>query len=194
MVSRLDSLTSSATGHGTWTQRDDYGIDGTTYPGALAFADVDNDGDIDILIGGVLHRNTPANTPPMVAEPGAGSVDSQVSGAIMLSVFGDVDGDGSVDVIVGEDSQGVRVDPSTSQPVADGSAITLRLFLNDGSGGFTGATSLSYDASFASLAVTGTHAQFVDFNGDGSKYSARTRAAYETTHTSLVPRKGALRS
>ena len=95
----LRVLLNDPRGRGDWTRRDDLGLSGdtggiATHAGAVAVADVDNDGDADVLIGGILHRNTPANPTPFAAETGAGTIRAAVDTAtstndiIDMSVFG----------------------------------------------------------------------------------------------------------
>ncbi|MEO0478303.1 MAG: VCBS repeat-containing protein [Planctomycetota bacterium] len=114
----------------------------------LAAADIDADGDVDLIFGnhfdfvpnllflndgnGVFTDATSTSLPP----------DSDWAGS---AAFGDVDGDGDLDLVVGnEQSQN-------------------RLYLNDGTGVFTDATSTSMPAdSDRSLATV-----LGDFDGDG---------------------------
>ena len=91
----------SASGLGTWS--------------APAFADLDNDGDLDVLVGTntsqlLYFENTgSASTPVFVQRTGAADpFNGADSGYMAKPAFADVDGDGDLDVVVGDHYGEVR--------------------------------------------------------------------------------------
>lgn len=122
--------------------------------GSISVADVDDDGDLDVLIVGdtadsnggssngyesILYLNDGSGG---FTDAGAG-----LAGASGDSAFGDVDNDGDPDlVIVGADQ--------SNQP-------TATLYINDGQGGFTDS-----GATLTGLRATQSAVLFVDVDGD----------------------------
>jgi hypothetical protein len=136
---------------------------GKNNPAASLWADVDNDGDADLLVANsdvlrsskypaapiehsVLYRND-RNWKFSVAE---GQAFATPSYPAISAAFGDVDNDGDLDLFLG--SHVYQVDPRPDW-----------LFLNDGKGHFTLAPQ-----TFPTHTETATGAAFADFNGDGN--------------------------
>jgi hypothetical protein len=136
---------------------------GKNNPAASVWADVDNDGDPDLLVANsdvmrlskypappiehsVLYRNE-RNWKFAIADGQAFAVPSYPA---ISAAFGDVDNDGDLDLFLG--SHVYQVDPRPDW-----------LFINDGKGRFT----LSVQP-FPTHTETATGAAFADFNGDGN--------------------------
>lgn len=129
---------------------DDFTADGKlggTAVAAVAAADVDRDGDVDVLTGAgstlTLYRNDGAGR--FTADPAAITGVGFVS-AVSALAFGDLDANGSVDVVVGQ------------------TAAPLRAFVgNPGGGGtFTGAPGVLADVDVSAHAL-----RLADADGDG---------------------------
>ena len=106
------------------TDSADCGRCGSSSTRAVALADVDSDGDLDLVIG---HANNQSNE--LLLNTGSGSFSASfntsfpvVGSNTTALVFGDVDGDGDVDLVI-----------------ANGGGMGQRneLMLNDGVGGFS---------------------------------------------------------
>ena len=115
--------------------------------GSVASADVDNDGDMDILITG-----TPPVTTTLYKNNGFGTFTASIQPAIVnvyagAAQFADVDNDGDQDLLI---------TGNTSQTVT-----TANLYINDGMGNFTLASGTPFEASF------GGDIDFGDIDGDG---------------------------
>ncbi len=116
--------------------------------GAIAFADVDGDGDQDFLLTGStastriakLYLNDGTGTFSEIATPFSPVFDSAVA-------FADVDGDGDQDVLLSGDSSGGRI---------------LRLYLNNGIGIYT----LSPNATFTGINSASLAVADIDNDGD----------------------------
>jgi len=121
--------------------------------GSVAFSDVDNDGDEDVLITGRLETN--AGVSKLYLNNGQG-IFTEVSGTPFEDVdfsgiaFADVDGDNDQDVMISG---------------ASGSSFfpTCKLFLNNGSGVFTESTSSDFER------VTNSAIAFADIDGDNDQ-------------------------
>ncbi len=154
LVTGYDGSTGTATlylgdGNGGFTEAD-AGLTGVSN-GSTSIADVDGDGNQDLLITGD-NSDSSAN-PTMTLYLGDGTGGFTEAGAALTSVqnssssIADVDGDGSQDLLItGEDSSGTP---------------TATLYLGDGTGGFTeaGAGLTGVDEGSTSIA---------DVNEDGN--------------------------
>lgn len=114
--------------------------------GNVAPADIDLDGDIDILVTGTppvtttLYKNDGLGNFSAIAQP---EIINVYSGA---AKFADIDMDGDPDLLI---------TGNTSSPAA-----TANLYINDGNGGFTLSTANTLEASF------GGDVDFGDIDGD----------------------------
>ena len=135
---------------------------GTPFTGvhqsAVAFADIDGDGDQDVLIAGALENPglfESASFIGLYTNDGAGNF-TLVNGTPFIGVgqgtinFGDVDGDGDQDVLISGQPSG-----------GQGTANLTNLFINDGAGTFTVALSTPFPGIYESAA------DFGDVDGDG---------------------------
>jgi len=100
---------------------------------AIKAADIDGDGDLDILTGGAYHTQL-----VLFKREAGGWVDAtaqlpQQATSIGDIEFGDVDGDGDLDILLAEWG---ATDPGASNYQGG----RTRLYLNDGSGNFTDVT------------------------------------------------------
>ncbi|QQW30644.2 VCBS repeat-containing protein [Arthrospira sp. PCC 9108] len=120
------------------------------YLSSVATADFNGDGDIDILLTGRDSSNNPISR--VYLNDGSGgfthATNISLTGVYRSSVAtADFNGDGDIDILLtGMDSSNNRIS---------------RVYLNDGSGGFTHATNISL--TYVDLSSVAT----ADFNGDG---------------------------
>ncbi|MEL6371032.1 MAG: CRTAC1 family protein [Pseudomonadota bacterium] len=135
---------------------DDVNIMVRQFAGGAASGDLDNDGDLDILVlrgnlePNILYRNETGSTFTDIAAASgiANSLGPNTNGRHSGATFADLDGDGDLDVLLG----GLEGDPT-------------KIYLNDGFGAFTDATAgsgldlLSSDYT-VSMALG-------DYDGDG---------------------------
>jgi len=122
-------------GSGNFTEVTDTPFVGVS-DGSVAFSDIDNDGDQDILITGYsldyepiskLYLNNGNNNFVAVTNtPFVGVMNSSIA-------FADVDNDGDMDVFI---SGNINTNPKTSLGIEISSKISS-LYLNDGTGNFT---------------------------------------------------------
>ncbi len=124
---------------------------------SIAFADVDSDGDSDMLLTGAPPIGTPIAN--LYLNDGMGAF-TQVVGTPFPKVqyssvaFADVDGNGSQDVLItGEEWLG--------SPIA-------KLYINDGSGSFTEVAGLEFEG------IKNGSVAFADIDGNGTKDLALT--------------------
>ncbi|MEM6395019.1 MAG: T9SS type A sorting domain-containing protein [Bacteroidota bacterium] len=125
-------------------------FDGVDF-GSIAFADVDSDGDEDVLITGLIG---PASISKLYTNDGMGSFNEMTSTSfenvfISSVAFADVDGDGDEDVLMtGEKSCGL---PDT------------KLYINDSMGSFSEMADTPFDN------VLDGSIAFADVDGDGDE-------------------------
>ncbi len=115
--------------------------------GDVTFADVDGDGDPDVLVIG--YGENFSDEAQLYKNDGTGQfspADSGISGLGYSSMdFADVDNDGDLDLLIAGQSS---------------ASVSTRLYLNDGTGDFT----LSNNSSFQS--ITFSNVGFADVDGD----------------------------
>jgi len=130
-------------------------ISGTPFVGvyysSVAFADIDGDTDLDVLItggdlGGTFYTNLYTNDGSGVYTLVSGTPFDDVAGGSIA--FADVDADGDQDVLI------------TGIIAIEGIA---KLYTNDGSGGYTLVTGTPFDGVFYSFVA------FSDVDGDGDQ-------------------------
>lgn len=122
--------------------------------GSMAFADVDGDGDQDVLIAGDDSFSANMQVTELYTNDGFGEY-TKVAGTLFDGVddsaiaFADVDGDGDQDVLItGQNSSSVQI---------------AKLYQNDGSGGFTEVSGTPFDG------VLWSSVAFSDVDGDGDQ-------------------------
>ncbi|GAB5495994.1 MAG: hypothetical protein Phyf2KO_10740 [Phycisphaerales bacterium] len=116
--------------------------------------DVDNDGDLDLVLANVAWSGADP-TDRLLLNDGAGNFtrSDHFPADSVFSVdadFADIDSDGDLDIITAN--------------LGPGAAIPIRIYINDGSGGFTNATN---DLVKPMNLVHGIDVECVDINGDG---------------------------
>lgn len=89
-------------------QTNPFGIDSVTYWAIPAFADLDGDGDMDLLVGeyeGSMQyfENTGSSLNPAFASPQVNPFGLDSTIYLSLPAFADLDGDGDEDLLVGEE-------------------------------------------------------------------------------------------
>jgi hypothetical protein len=135
-------------GSGGFTEATGTPFDGVEHS-SIAFADVDGDGDQDVLVTGEYSFLQPMSK--LYTNDGSGGF-TEVLGTPFDDVrnssiaFADVDGDGDPDVLITGLSSNGRI---------------AKLYTNDGSGGFTEVTSTPFDG------VEHSSIAFADVDGDG---------------------------
>lgn len=135
----------------------DFGVQYDIQKGDFAVADIDNDGDLDIVFSGENNGNTEKGA--ILINDGLGNFTEQV-GERVIKIgkggninYGDIDGDGDLDIIFA--GWGTSSSPNSSKGIA----------LNNGQGIFTLANTTEYPIN--TVAQTMTSAGFADFNLDG---------------------------
>ena len=123
--------------------------------GSIDFADVDNDGDLDVLISG--SNNAPAYFTNLYLNDGTGNFTLDTTtpfpGQSGFCAFADVDGDDDLDFLMvgGVINASFSLIPHTA------------LYLNDGSGGFTEDTGTALEDMMAGPF------EFIDIDNDGDQ-------------------------
>ena len=119
-------------------------------PTAVVLADIDNDGDLDLLTTNQGTASNPAGVVNVSRNSGTGSFGAYTSVAVGLQptelVLADVDGDGGLDLLTAN---------------TGGASLSLRL--NNGSGNFGGTTTLALPAGST---PSGLRAGDLDADGD----------------------------
>jgi len=133
--------------------------------GKSIFADIDGDGDQDLLLSGYNDSNVPSSK--LYTNNGSGTFTELVGSGIQDvgyndAVFTDIDNDSDSDIVlVGY----------------NGSVSIAKLYLNDGSGSFTEITGLPFvGVSDGSIAIA-------DFNGDNKKDVLVSGSSFGTIST-----------
>jgi len=124
--------------------------------GDIVLGDVDNDGDLDVFIGGEQRIGPNAQKGGLYINDGAGNftkVDCPaLPGWHTAAAFGDIDGDGDLDLLF-----------SGHKNVGIPEANARGLAINDGQGNFT----LADPGQYPSLQMLSPSVSFADFNNDG---------------------------
>ena len=137
---------------GVFTLLEDESIEGVE-DGSVAFADVDGDGDEDVLVSGSVSNVERISS--LYINDGSGNFDldpnTPFDGVRFGSVgFSDIDGDSDMDVLITGLSSG---------------GIIAKLYANDGAGNFALVMNGSFDTFFTE--VTGSSIAFSDVDNDG---------------------------
>ena len=140
-------------GLGAFSEAQDTAFEGADFS-SIAFADVDGDGDEDVLITGKNDRFSTTLISRLYKNEGFGvfteALNTSFEGVWQSSIaFSDVDGDGDEDVVITGDGDG--------RPIA-------KLYLNDGDGVFSEEQG---NPSFESVGVSSL--AFSDVDGDGDE-------------------------
>lgn len=105
-------------------EQNPFGLAPTGFLSKPAFADLDGDGDLDLLTGWIytggyqFFENTGSATAPAFAAPVAGPFGLSSPGLVGFPTLGDVDNDGDVDMISGTYADGFRFYENTGTPTA----------------------------------------------------------------------------
>ena len=141
---------------------------------SIAFADIDGDNDLDVLITGLNSSND--HLTKLYTNDGSGSFtevfDTPFEGVIVSSIaFADVDGDNDIDVLI--------------TGLTDSFFSIAKLYANDGTGSFTEITDTPFEGiSFSSIA-------FADVDGDNDQDVLITGLANSFSHiTKLYTNNG----
>lgn len=121
----------------TFAVQNPFSIAPSTGIASPTFADLDNDGDLDLLTGeydGILHyrENTGTATAPIFAAPIANPFGLSATYYLALPTLGDIDNDGDFDLLVGEyygnlqffENTGTATAPSFAAPVMNPFGLT----------------------------------------------------------------------
>ena len=131
----------------------------TRYNGGASWGDYDGDGDQDLFVTlrnngmNVLYRNIGGG---MFDQPGLGEIGELAAENMVAvqAIWADIDNDGDLDLYVAN---------RATVPVAGGSPVPDRLYLNDGNGSFTRTAIAGTDGA----GVWPNSGSLVDFDNDG---------------------------
>ncbi len=175
MFSRISTLYTND-GSGNFTEKAGNSFDGVI-DGSAAFADVDGDGDQDVVIAGAV---TSAETPSLqqYVNDGQGNFAKQPRASFTgvrscATAVADVDGDGDQDIVV------------TGRTSNDGT--TASLYVNDGAGSFRAMGITDFEGIYRSAVA------FADVDGDGDQdaiMSGRTAVTGGNLLTELFINEG----
>jgi len=141
-------------GNGNFTEVNNTPFTGVTNS-SIAFADIDNDNDQDVIITGKTSDSMTSGTTKLYTNDGNGNfVEVSNNGLISIDsgsvVFGDIDGDNDKDLLL----TGINVNQYYTQ------SFVSKLYTNDGNGNFTEVNGTSFEG--AGWASNG----FFDFDND----------------------------
>ncbi|CCC97339.1 FG-GAP-like repeat-containing protein [Azospirillum baldaniorum] len=115
-----------------------FGLEDVGFASTPAFVDIDNDGDLDVLVGNfdgntVVFRNVGTNAAPSFTVVGTNPYGLGDVGTAALPVFADLDGDGDLDALIGNGDGNFVVYLQGPPPPAAPSALALTAGTNTGS-------------------------------------------------------------
>ncbi|WP_162801407.1 SwmB domain-containing protein, partial [Azospirillum brasilense] len=115
-----------------------FGLEDVGFASTPSFVDIDNDGDLDVLVGNfdgntVVFRNVGTNAAPSFTLVGTNPFGLGDVGTAALPVFADLDGDGDLDALIGNGDGNFVVYLQGPPPPAAPSAVTLTAGTNTGS-------------------------------------------------------------
>uniref|UniRef100_UPI0032E0335F SwmB domain-containing protein n=1 Tax=Azospirillum argentinense TaxID=2970906 RepID=UPI0032E0335F len=115
-----------------------YGLEDVGFASTPSFVDIDNDGDLDVLVGNfegntVVFRNVGTDAAPSFTLVGTNPFGLGDVGTAALPVFADLDGDGDLDALIGNGDGNFVVYLQGPPPPAAPSAVALTAGTNTGS-------------------------------------------------------------